>query len=288
MTPTRVRDSPAKWETMLDWLVERLPAHVPVQQMVERSEFVYRDGTAIQAGDPYRHHTYVWFHRDVKPEPEVPGRIHLIHQDERIVVVDKPPFLATIPRGTHIRQSVVVRLRDELSLPELTPMHRLDRATSGLLALTTQKRWRGIYQPLFDRRKVTRTYLALAPLRTDLNFPFRVTSHLQKTHGVPQTKVFPGRSPNSETIMELAGTVGDLGLYRLTPKTGRTHQLRAHLSGLGIPIINDPLYPDMLDVAVDDFSRPLQLLAAELTFTDPIEGTLRAFRSMRDLPVLET
>ena len=65
----------------------------------------------------------------------------------------------------------------------------------------------------------------------------------------------------------------------------RQHQLRVHLNDLGIPIVNDPLYPTVQDIEVDDFDRPLQLLAAELSFTDPFDGSLRQFRSVRELPL---
>ena len=58
-----------------------------------------------------------------------------------------------------------------------------------------------------------------------------------------------------------------------------------HLCGLGIPIVDDPLYPVVRDVEVDDFSRPLQLLAGELAFTDPVDGSARRFRSVRRLPL---
>ena len=85
--------------------------------------------------------------------------------------------------------------------------------------------------------------------------------------------------------MELESRHDGLGVYRLTPPTGRTHQLRLHLHGLGIPIVNDPLYPTVEDVEVDDFSRPLQLLAAELEFTDPFDGSTRQFCSVRELPL---
>ena len=197
----------------------------------------------------------------------------MVHRDERLVVVDKPAFLSSIPRGRHVMQSVVVRLRSELGLPELSPLHRLDRVTSGLLMLATEARWRGPYQTLFERRAVHKTYWALAPLRDDLTFPVVVRNHIRKERGSWQAVVVDGAPVNAETHIELESAVDGLGVYRLTPRTGRTHQLRLHMVGLGIPIVDDPLYPVVLDVEVDDFSRPLQLLAGELAFTDPVDGT---------------
>ena len=78
------------------------------------------------------------------------------------MVVDKPHFLATMPRGRHVAQTALVRLRRELGLPELSPAHRLDRLTAGVLLFTTRREVRGAYQTLFARGVVHKTYLARA------------------------------------------------------------------------------------------------------------------------------
>ena len=267
------------------WLQHRLPEHVDVPGMLAQERFVDEDGRAVRGEDPYAPQRVVWFHRDLRDEAEVPGPIHVVHRDERLVVVDKPPFLATIPRGGHVMQSVVVRLRRELDLPELSPLHRLDRVTSGLLMLATERRWRGAYQTAFERRAVDKTYRALAPLRADLELPAVVRNHIRKERGTWCAEVVPGAPINAETLVELEHELDGAAVYRLTPSTGRTHQLRLHLLGLGIPIVDDPLYPVVRDVAVDDFRRPLQLLAAEVAFTDPVDGQRRRFRSIRSLPL---
>lgn len=267
------------------WLRDTSPEGVDVDGMLADERFVYDDGSVLLADDAYRPHTFVWFHRDLREEPAVPGEITVLHRDERLVVVDKPPFLSTIPRGRHVMQSVTVRLRDELGLPELTPLHRLDRVTSGVLLLATERRWRGPYQTLFEHRRVRKTYEALAPRRDDLAFPLTVRNHIAKTRGVWQAQVVPEAPVNAVTDIEVARVVGDLAVYRLTPHTGRTHQLRLHLHGLGIPIVGDPLYPEVLDVSVDDFSTPLQLLASTLELVDPVDGRERRFVSGRSLPI---
>ena len=267
------------------WLRDRLPDRVDVVAMLASERFVYDSGSPVAEEHPYTPHTFVWFHRDLPDEADVPGQIQIVHRDDRLLVVDKPAFLSSIPRGRHVRESVVVRLRDQLGLPELSPLHRLDRITSGLLMLATERRWRGAYQTLFQDGKVRKTYRALAPIRPGLELPSTVRDHLTKRRGQWQSEVVPGATVNAETLVELESQAGDLGIYRLTPSTGRTHQLRLHLYGLGIPIVNDPLYPTVEDIAVDDFSRPLQLLAAELEFTDPFDSTARSFRSVRELPL---
>ena len=270
---------------MRDWLCSRLAEGVDVDQMIAGERFVYDDGRPVSSSDAYRPHTFVWFHRELRDEPPVPGEMPVLHRDERLVVIDKPPFLSTIPRGRHVRESVVVKLRAELGLPELSPVHRLDRITSGVLMLSTERRWRGAYQSMFEHGVVRKTYRALAPWRADLTTPLVVRNHIRKERGVLQAEVVPGAPVNAETEIQAESRLGDVGVYRLSPRTGRTHQLRLHLCGLGIPIIDDPLYPDVQDVSVDDFSRPLQLLASELSFVDPVDGSPRHFASARRLPL---
>ncbi|WP_241984310.1 pseudouridine synthase [Cryobacterium sp. Hb1] len=267
------------------WLDERLSKFVDVAGFLAQGRFVYGTGAAVGGRDPYQPYTFVWFHRDLAEESVVPGLIHMIYRDDRIVVIDKPAFLSSIPRGRHVVQSVVVRLRAQLQLPELSPLHRLDRVTSGLLILATERRWRGAYQSMFQRREVAKTYRALAPLQTGLELPVTVRNHLTTRPGRWQAEVLPGAPVNAESLIEIESVVDGLGSYRLTPRTGRTHQLRLHMLGLGIPISDDPLYPVVQDVALDDFTRPLQLLANEVRFTDPIDGGARQFVSVRTLPL---
>lgn len=251
--------------------------------MFAEGRYVDDAGQVITADAPYQPGLRIWFHRDLPDEPQAPFRAEVLYRDERIVVVDKPHFLATIPRGQHIQQTVVVQLRRELQLPELVPAHRLDRATAGVLLLTADRRYRGAYQNLFRDRLVHKQYRAVAGFTPKLRLPTTVTSHIVKERGVLRAYEVPGAPPNASTLVELITAAGGVGLYRLTPETGKTHQLRLHLAGLGIGIVNDPFYPDLLDVPRDDFSRPLQLLAHTLRFTDPIDGRVREFTSRQRL-----
>jgi tRNA pseudouridine32 synthase/23S rRNA pseudouridine746 synthase len=220
----------------------------------------------------------VYLYRELRDEVAVPFDIPILYCDDDIVVVDKPHFLATMPRGRHVAQTAVVRLRRELGLPELGPAHRLDRLTAGVLLFTTRRELRGRYQTLFARGAVRKTYLAKAGVDPDLELPTVVRSRIMKRRGQLQAVEEPGE-PNAETLVEHLGN----WLYRLTPRTGRTHQLRVHMASLGLPIVGDPLYPDVVDVPPDDFSRPLQLLAHGLEFRDPVSGHQREFVSRRTL-----
>ena len=277
-TPDNDPDARPGWATMRDFLVDRLPAKVPVGERLAAGEFVDQAGRPWTGEELYRPNTFVWFHRPLRSEPVVPFPLGVLYQDARIVVVDKPHFLATIPRGTHIRESVLVRSRDSLGLPDLAPAHRLDRLTAGVLVLTTQREHRSAYAGLFQTHSVDKTYEALAAYDPTLEFPRRVTGRIEKRRGNLQAEEVAGE-PNSETLVELVETRGRLARYRLTPTTGKTHQLRVHMASLGLPILYDPLYPTVLDVDVDDFAAPLQLIARRLRFTDPIDQTPRDYTS---------
>jgi tRNA pseudouridine32 synthase/23S rRNA pseudouridine746 synthase len=218
----------------------------------------------------------VYHYRELADEVDVPFAVPVIYRDENIVVVDKPHFLATMPRGQHVVQTALVRLRRDLGLPELSPAHRLDRLTAGVLMFTVHRAVRGAYQMMFARGAVAKTYLARSSGSPDLAAPQIVSNRIVKRRGILQACIEPGE-PNAETLVEPLGG----GRYRLTPRTGRTHQLRLHMAGLGLAIDNDPLYPQILEVDPADFSAPLQLLAHRLEFTDPITGEHRCFVSSR-------
>jgi tRNA pseudouridine32 synthase/23S rRNA pseudouridine746 synthase len=250
--------------------------------MLEAGEFVDQDGRPWNGGEPYRANAFIWFHRELAPEPSVPFDVQVLHADERLVVVDKPHFLATTPRGVHVRETVLVRLRESLGLPEIQPVHRLDRLTAGVLVLTVQREHRGAYAGLFQTQQVQKTYEALAPYDPSVEFPRRVINRIEKRRGNLQAEVVGGE-PNAETLIEVVEVRGQYARYRLTPATGKTHQLRVHLAGLGLPIVGDPLYPTVLAVEADDFTKLLQLVARSLAFIDPIDQTPREFTSLSAL-----
>lgn len=477
------------WPTLRDFLVEKLTRITPsrIDEMITEKKFVTQDGVPITAMTTFEPQCFIFFHRDLPDEKSVPFPIGILYQDERILVVDKPHFLSSIPRGQHVLESVVVKLRTQFQMPELTVAHRLDRVTSGVLMLTCARQWRCPYQTLFERRQVRKTYRLVAPwldlgemgdgplgvigdspsgsahgfgrlgedetaTSPDVAVPrdgsvavfgentpaggaisvtsqdhreqecssgsgddlfgqgtkepnrvgqhvatksnglphkdgdqsltsgqrcdpsdqrdraisvtssqseavqwrkgsggdnfcqspmrssgaghdnivdqvesrhrtsiadsqeksrsgrfssavrsdtenlssgpvwlehcdggVRVSSHIIKERGVLQAQQVGGREPNAVTEIRVVERRGDLALYEATPLTGRTHQIRLHMWSLGAPILNDPFYPQLLDVPIDDFSRPLQLQAYRMSFVDPITGERRVFTSQLEL-----
>lgn len=245
---------------------------------VLNGEVVTADGSVVTASTVLQPNSYVYLYRDLPDEVPVPFDVPILHRDDDIVVVDKPHFLATMPRGGHVAQTALVKLRRSLELPELSPAHRLDRLTAGVLLFTVRREVRGAYQTMFARGEVHKTYLARAGVDPSLEFPVTLRSRIIKERSRLQAFEEPGE-PNAETLIEHLGD----GLYRLTPHTGRTHQLRVHMASLGLPIEGDPLYPNVIDVAPDDFSQPLQLLAHTLDFDDPRSGLRRVFATQRSL-----
>jgi tRNA pseudouridine32 synthase/23S rRNA pseudouridine746 synthase len=247
-------------------------------EKVLRGEVVTADGRPVTVGTVLPPGAHVWLYRDLPDEIEVPFAIPVLHRDEDLVVVDKPHFLATMPRGSHVAQTALVRLRRELGLPELSPAHRLDRLTAGVLVFTARREVRGSYQTLFARGLVRKTYLGRSDAPADIDFPVLLRSRIIKQRGQLQAVEEDGE-PNAETHVEHLGG----SLYRMMPRTGRTHQLRVHMCRIGLPLRNDPLYPKIVDVAPGDFSAPLQLLAQRIDFDDPVTGEPRSFVSRRTL-----
>ncbi|MEU4520495.1 RluA family pseudouridine synthase [Amycolatopsis sp. NPDC024027] len=283
LDPARLKLPDGEWPTLLAHLVDRLPRVAPdrIEEML-REERIHGTDGPLGVDTPYAPGSFIWFHRDLPDEVPVPFAIEVVHRDEHLLVADKPHFLATIPRGQHILETALVRLRRELDLPQLSPAHRLDRVTAGLVMFVITPESRGRYQTLFRDRRVHKEYEAIAPYDPALTLPRTVRSRIVKERGVLAAQEVPGE-PNAETYVDLLEHRAGLGRYRLVPATGRTHQLRVHLSGLGIPILGDDFYPRLHEKPLGDFTQPLQLLAKVLDFDDPLTGAHRRFTSKRRL-----
>ena len=241
----------------------------------------------------------LWFYRTPAPERTIAGPMPIVFADENLVVVDKPSFLATMPRGRHITETAVVRLRQQLDNPHVAPAHRLDRMTSGLLIFTARPQVRGAYQGLFASGGVEKRYHALTePTSAHRSLPvapLSVATRQRKIAGELQATTIAGE-PNAHTLLTDISLVDvpsaadgqakartQVALWRLQPVTGRTHQLRLHLSELGFPILGDQVYPEVLPEEAERSTEPLHLLCAEMSFTDPLSGQRRHFSSRRSV-----
>lgn len=299
--PTRLRvPTSGPWATIAEYMVARFD-HLDADELYRRfdaGEIVGADGRPIRRDTVLGACEFVWYHRDLPEEDPIPFREEVVHVDDDLVVIDKPHFLPTTPSGRYLRESALVRLRIRLDNPDLTPIHRLDRATAGLVMFSARPATRGAYQSLFEKRQVVKVYEAVsalppgwdpdAPALAGHAVPVVYRNHIESRRGVLRVVVDDAREPNAETLIDVQATgvsaAGREVVHTiLRPHTGRMHQLRVHLAALGIAILGDRLYPELLPEAPDDHALPLQLLARELEFTDPLSGTPRRFATRRTL-----
>ncbi|MBW8762893.1 MAG: pseudouridine synthase [Microbacterium sp.] len=276
------------WPTVSAYMIERF-FHLDRERLLtrfDRGEIVARDGSALSRDTPLGAEEFVWYYREPPVEKAIPFEVEVLHQDRDLVVVDKPHFLPTTPGGKFVQNSALVRLRNLLDIPELTPIHRLDRATAGLLMFSTRRETRGAYQLMFENRRVQKVYEAVSDRPSEWDpsaFPLVYRNHIVKNRSEVCVRVDTAREPNSETLIELL-SADELSVHTLLrPHSGKMHQLRVHLAALGLGIRGDGFYPVLLPESPDDFERPLQLLARELHFVDPLSGTPREFITRRTL-----
>ena len=285
LAASRLQLPAGTWATLIDGLCDRFPA-VPREQWrarFERGRVQDGDGRPLQAAHPYRVGMELRYFREVQHEAPIPFREAVLHVDDDLWVVDKPHFLPVVPAGRHVAETLLARLRIASGNADLVPLHRIDRATAGLVLFSARRETRARYQALFRERAIDKVYEALAPGLPALAFPV-----LRRSRLVPGEPFFRMREAdgeaNSETHIDIIATGDDHWHYRLQPVTGRKHQLRVHMAALGAPIANDTVYPDM-QASIDplDYSRPLKLLARRLSFVDPLTGSRREFTSQREL-----
>ena len=247
-----------------------------------RGEVMDETGQCVDQQTAYRAGACIYYYRELEDEKIIPYVEQVLYQDEHILVADKPHFLPVIPAGRFLHQTLLVRLRKKHKLQDLVPIHRLDRETAGVVLFSVNPRTRGHYTSLFRNRKVRKVYEALARTLDTTHFPTIRRSRIVRGEPFFRMKEVSGE-PNSETHVSPIRNSGRNTLYQLVPVTGRKHQLRLHLAGLGIPIINDKLYPAVTGSADDDFSSPLRLLAKSISFQDPLTGQQHHFESDRKL-----
>ncbi|MDM0082607.1 pseudouridine synthase [Variovorax sp. J31P179] len=272
------------WPTIAEFLVQRFAA-IPRATWVARIEagdVVDEHGQRVTHARPYQPRLRVYYYRALDAEPVIPFQEQVIHQDAHLLVVDKPHFLPVTPVGKYVQQSLLVRLKRTLGLDHLAPLHRIDRETAGIVLFSVQPEGRGPYSALFAERAVHKRYEAIVPWQAGRALPAVRHSRLAPDQHFMRMAEVAGE-PNAETHFELLEVRGDWARLGLSPFTGRRHQLRVHCAALGMPIRNDAIYPVLLPEGSDDFDHPLQLLAREISFVDPMTGAERRFTSLRSL-----
>jgi tRNA pseudouridine32 synthase / 23S rRNA pseudouridine746 synthase len=271
------------WKTLGEFFAIRFP-DVPAHRWAERAargEVMDEQGQRLSPGSPYRGGASVYYYRERAHEERVPFDEKILFLDDELLVVDKPHFLPVTPGGRFLRETLLVRLKRSTGLETLTPIHRLDRETAGVMMLSVNPATRSLWQSLFRQRAVEKRYEAVAA-DSHLSFPLERLSRIERDEQFFRMREVAGE-PNAHTRIERAGRHGEHVLYRLYPVTGKMHQLRVHMNALGLPLLNDGFYPVARPAGADDFTHPLKLLAKSLGFTDPLSGEYRYFESTQQL-----
>jgi len=284
---SRVVIAPGRWSCVIDFLLARFP-HISAadwQQRLAQGLVLGDAGQPLQANTPAMDGGWLYYYRAVESETPIPFEHQVLYCDAHLLVVDKPHFLPVIPSGKYLQQTLLTRLKKTLDVPDIVPIHRIDRDTAGLVLFSLQAASRDAYSALFRERRVEKTYEALAAFNPALAFPVRRESRIQVgAHFMQQAEV-PG-PVNAITDIDVLEVCGPWARYRLRPLTGQRHQLRVQMLALGLPILNDGIYPQLTPEGSSDQSKPLQLLAKSLAFKDPVSGQRMAFESqLRLLPL---
>lgn len=271
---------------LFDYLCEKFP-HIAAHEWQQRfqDQLIFDEyGQILTLNTPYLENSHIFYYRFLEHEIHVPFQAHILFENDHFIAVDKPHFLTISPTGQYLQETLLVRLKKATNNPDLTPIHRLDRETAGIVLISKCAQTRGIYQQLFAERQVQKVYHAIAAYRPELIFPQEVKLRMEKGQPFYTMRIVDGEI-NSSTKIQLLDHNHTWAKYQLHPETGKQHQLRVHLNHLHIPIKNDPFYPTVMHKNEADFSHPLQLLAKELWFKDPISQKEMHFTSLKELTI---
>ena len=282
---------PGPWPTAFDFFSNRFP-RIPAlewQQRLTQGDVLDARGMPLHVDSPYQAGQHWYYFRAVSREEPIPFEATVLWQDEHLLVADKPHFLPVVPSGHYLQETLLVRLKNQLNLPDLAPLHRLDRDTAGLVLFSKTPASRGAYHSLFRDHAMRKTYEAVAPWNPALPWPIHRASRIQPSaHFMQQVEVEGPVNAITDIAPVEAGS--KLARYALSPITGQRHQLRVHMAALGLPLVGDGIYPNLTPEGTADYARPLQLLAKSIAFTDPLTGQARQFdsqRTLRSLSALE-
>ena len=286
VSPSRVAVPLGHWPNVMAFLCERFD-NISAEEWARRFSqglVLNAEGHALLAHDPCPLGGHVFYYRQLPLEAELPEPACILFEDELLVVADKPHFMPVTPSGPYVHNSLLVQMKQQTQCETLTPLHRIDRETAGLVVFCKRPLDRDAYHALFRQQQVHKLYEAVAPHLEALALPSSLRCRLEEDERFFLSKVVNGEA-NSETHISLRQQRNGLGMYDLEPLTGQRHQLRLHMWHLGVPILGDQFYPEVLrgPQEPDDFSQALQLLARQIAFTDPVNGEQRRWVSQRRL-----
>lgn len=267
--------------TVLEYLIIKFP-YVDAQiwrQRIADGKVHRHDGSLITSQSPFQPQQRIYYYREVESEPSIPFQEFILFQDQHILVAYKPHFLAVVPGGIYVNECLQNRLRRSTGIEPLQALHRLDRVTAGLVMFSVNPDTRHCYHQLFETRKIHKTYQAIATISATENLVGRqweVNNRLEQAEPRFRMQVTEGDA-NSHSVIRCIQQSAQQALFELNPVTGKTHQLRVHMQSLGWPILNDKYYPQLQPLSADDYAAPLQLLAKELEFFDPVTEKTRCF-----------
>ncbi|GAC33115.1 pseudouridine synthase [Paraglaciecola polaris] len=273
--------------TVLEFLILKFPAISAQvwQQRMADGKVHWHDGGLIHAQTAFTAQQRVYYYREVEREPVIPFAENIIFQDELILVAYKPHFLPVMPGGGYVEECLQNRLRHKCGNQHLQAVHRIDKATAGLVLFSVNPKTRQQYHRLFEAHQIDKTYQAIASTNDKEpaeNQQWEIKNRLEKSEPRFLMRIVEGAA-NSHSRIRCVKRAGDKALFELNPVTGKTHQLRLHMQSLGWPLLNDSYYPNLQPSQPDDFTKPLQLLAQQLAFTDPITEQARRFSSNTEL-----
>ena len=271
---------PGDWQTVFDCLCANFPAISPERwrDRFLRERVLDDSKQPLDLAHAHSAGLRIYYFREVPAEKPIPFFESILYADAHLIVADKPSFLPVTPVGEYVEQTLLARLVKHFGNADIAPLHRIDRHTSGLVLFSAQRASRAAYQALFRDRTIEKTYEAIAPALPHLEFPLTRRSRIVRGEPFFRSCEIEGEA-NTETQIEVIDRGNDLWHYRLRPITGKKHQLRVHMAALGAPIYHDAFYPEVRAALFNDYSRPLQLLARELRFTDPFTGHPHIFIS---------
>jgi 23S rRNA pseudouridine1911/1915/1917 synthase len=213
-------------------------------QAIIAEQIFFPDGRVARPSSPVRAGEVIALRRPAPVEPDVPRHFEILHQDDRVLVIDKPAGLPMHTTAKFWRNTLVALLRERYPDEQMEIAHRIDRETSGVLLVARDRAAASFLTRAFAARKVDKTYLALVKGqppdegRIDLPLALRDTpSHVMMGPAPDGAAGLP-----AATRFRVVRRLPAHALVEAHPETGRQHQIRVHLAALGHPIVGDKLY----------------------------------------------